>query len=162
MKTSTGYTRLQIALHWLIAVLIIAAYFQSEGMGKLLEIRIETGQTGAEGGTLHGMLGSLVFLLVLIRIVVRLRQGAPDALDGTAPLLAMASKWSHRAIYLLMVAVPVAGMTAWFGHKEDVGAVHEVLGNTLIFVALAHSLLAIYHHFVIKDGTLNRMRKPRN
>ena len=32
MSTSTGYSRLQIALHWAIAALIVANYLISEGM----------------------------------------------------------------------------------------------------------------------------------
>ena len=33
----TGYTRAQIAIHWAVAVLIIANYFISEGMGDVLD-----------------------------------------------------------------------------------------------------------------------------
>ena len=90
MKVSSGYTRLQLGLHWLTAVIIITVYFLSDGMGQALKARIESGQTGFEGGTLHGMLGSIVFVLVLIRIIVRLRSGAPAVAEGTPPLMAIA------------------------------------------------------------------------
>ena len=38
---STGYTRLQIALHWLIAVLIVANYFISDEMPEIFDGMLE-------------------------------------------------------------------------------------------------------------------------
>ncbi len=160
MKTSNGYTRLQIGLHWAIAVLIVTAWFISDDMGKALRARIEAGDTGFANGTVHGMVGFTVFVLVLIRIIVRFASGAPAATPETSARMALAAKWGHRLIYVLMLAVPAAGMGAWFGHVTQAGELHETLANALMIVAGGHAALAIYHHAVMKDGTLDRMRKP--
>jgi cytochrome b561 len=158
-RTSTGYSRLQIGLHWLIAILIIAAWFTHEGMGQALDARIAAGATGIAGNTPHVWLGGAVFALVLIRIVVRLLQGVPGPVAGTSPAMAQAALWGHRLLYLLMIAVPALGAAAWYGGAPT-GEVHELAGQALMIVALGHALVAIWHQVARKDGTLTRMVRP--
>ena len=158
MSNPLGYTRLQIALHWIVAVLIVAAFFTHEGMGRALEQRIETGTTGLEGATLHTIFGGTAFALILLRIIVRLRTGAPEA--RSTPMVQTAAKWGHRLLYLLMIVAPALGAAAWYGHLGDVGEIHEIVGKALMIVALAHAVVAIAHHVVLKDGTLTRMLRP--
>ena len=89
MAERTGYSGLQIGLHWLVAFLIFAAYFTSDDMGDALRERITSGATGTEGNTLHVWLGGTVLALVVIRIVVRLMRGAPGPAAGTSPRAAL-------------------------------------------------------------------------
>ncbi len=76
MKTSTGYSTLQIALHWGVAVLVVLAYLTSEGAEEAMEV-IEDG--GTVGFLPHAALGMAVLFLVLLRIAVRVMRGAPAA-----------------------------------------------------------------------------------
>ena len=100
MTARTTYSRLQIALHWLVALLIIATWFLGDGMGRVWRNRIESGQSGLEGNTLHVWLGMAVFALVLLRLVVRLIQGAPAPVPGTPKLLELTTHWgSPSALY---------------------------------------------------------------
>ncbi len=161
MSPRAAYSRLQIALHWLIAILIAAAWLTHENMGRALKTRIETGATGFEGNTPHVWLGITVFVLVLIRIVVRRVQGAPGPLPGATPLMEKAALWGHRLLYLLMVLTPALGAVAWNAHSETVGELHETVGGTLMLVALAHALVAIWHQYVKKDGSLTRITRPQ-
>jgi cytochrome b561 len=160
MATRTGYSGLQIGLHWVIAVLIFGAYFTSDDMGDALRQRLESSATGIDGNTLHVWLGGAVFVLVLLRIVVRLMRGAPGAAPGTSPLMTAAAKWGHRLIYLLMVLVPMGGAVAWYGGVRDVGEMHEVLGNLLMLIVAGHVLAAILHEALARDGTMARMFRP--
>jgi cytochrome b561 len=160
MATRTGYSGLQIGLHWLVAFLIFGAYFTSDGMGEALRQRLESGATGIDGNTLHVWLGGAVFALVLLRIVVRLTRGAPGAAPGTSPLMTVAAKWGHRLIYVLMVLVPMGGAIAWYGGVRDVGEMHEVLGNLLMLIVAGHVLAAILHEALARDGTMARMFRP--
>lgn len=160
MSERTSYSRLQIILHWLIAALIIAAWFTPEDMGRALRTRIETGATGIEGNTLHVWLGSAAFALILLRVIVRLVQGAPGPVPGSSPLMASAAVWGHRLLYLLMIVTPAAGAAAWYGGIKPAGETHEILGNALMLVALGHALVAIWHQWVNKDGVMARMTRP--
>ena len=158
MSQSTGYSRLQIALHWLIAVLIVAAWVTHEVMEDAFETRLETGVLSPNP---HAILGLSVFVLVLIRIVVRHRQGAPGPVPGSSPLAEAAALWGHRLLYLLMLLTPLGGAITWFGGIEALGEGHELLGNALMIVALGHALVAIAHQVLLKDGTMTRMIRPR-
>jgi hypothetical protein len=46
MKTTTGYSGLQIGLHWLIALLIVTAWFTGEGAEEAMEVVEEGGVAG--------------------------------------------------------------------------------------------------------------------
>ena len=162
MSAPTGYSRLQIILHWVIAFLIFGAFFTHEEMHKALDERIASGiMPGLSDGTLHTMMGGTVFALVILRLIVRLRQGAPAAPEGNPPLLTKAAHWGHILIYVLMIGVPIGGMVAWFGGVEIVGSVHGIVGKAMMLIILGHALAAILHQALLSDGTLMRMVNPR-
>ena len=159
MSHSPGYSRLQIALHWLIAILILAAWVTHEGMGRLLEARIESGVLTPNP---HAILGLAVFVLVLIRVIVRHRQGTPGPVPGSSAIAEAAALWGHRLLYLLMILTPIGGAITWFGGIEALGEGHELFGNALMIVALGHAVVAILHQLVLKDGTMTRMLRSRS
>jgi cytochrome b561 len=159
--TRTGYSTLQIGLHWLIALMIPAAWWLSDGMGPALGERIKNGDTGFTGNTLHVWLGGAVFAIVLIRIVVRLISGAPDHVPGSPAWQDMLATWGHRLLYLLMVGVPALGALAWYGQIRISGDIHGLAANALMIVALGHAAAGLYHHYIVKDDTLRRMLRPQ-
>lgn len=158
----SGYSGLQIGLHWIIAILVIAAYFTSEGMGDALEARIAAGRTGIDGNTIHVWLGGSVFALTILRLIVRRIKGAPVAPPGTSALMEMAAKWGHRLIYALLILVPMGGAAAWYGGVEAAGDTHEVFGNAFMIVIFGHAAIAIAHEVIWGDGTLRRMVRPQD
>jgi cytochrome b561 len=154
-KTTTGYSGTQIALHWLVAILIVVAWFTGEG-GKQAVETVEKG--GVAGFVPHVAIGLSILALVVIRVLVRLGRGAPAAVGEPGSLAAMASDWGHRLIYLLMIAVPLGGISTFF-LGLDVGDVHALAANVLMVVVLGHALMAIYHQYALKDGLLRRMMR---
>jgi cytochrome b561 len=160
MSKRNGYTSLQISLHWLIAILITAAYFLSEDMGKALRTRIETGATGFDGNTVHVWLGTLVLALIVLRIIVKIAQGGPAPLPGASRRETIAAHAGHGLLYLLMLIAPIAGAVAWYGGVRDVAELHEVTSNALFLLAILHAAIALWHQFGRKDGSLMRMLKP--
>ena len=155
MKTTTGYSGIQIALHWLIAVLIAIAWFTGEGAGDAMEV-VEEG--GVAGFVPHVAFGLAILALVVVRILVRLGRGAPAAPGVPGSLSTLAADWGHRLIYLLMIAVPLGGVSTWF-LGLDVGELHELAANVLMIVALGHAVMALYHQYIVKDGLLRRMMR---
>ena len=77
MKTTTGYSGLQIGLHWLIAILIVTAWFTGEGAGEAMET-VENG--GVAGFVPHVAFGLAILALVVVRVLVRLGRGARGVL----------------------------------------------------------------------------------
>ena len=155
MKITAGYLGIQIALHWLVAILIIVAWFTGEGGEAAMEA-VEDG--GTAGFVPHVAIGLAILALVAIRVLVRLGRGAPAAVGEPGSLAVMASDWGHRLIYLLMIAVPLGGIGTFFLGLE-VGDVHALAANVLMVAALGHALMALYHQYVLKDGLLRRMMK---
>lgn len=156
MKTTTGYSGIQIALHWLIAVLIAIAWFTGEGAGDAMEI-VEEG--GVAGFVPHVAIGLAILALVVVRVLVRLGRGAPAAPGLPGSMSVVAADWGHRLLYLLMIAVPLGGVCTWF-LGLDVGELHELAANILMIVALGHAAMALFHQYVLKDGLLRRMMRP--
>jgi cytochrome b561 len=155
MKTTTGYSGLQIVLHWLIALLILGAWLSSEGAEEAMEA-IEDG--GTASFVPHVAFGLAVLALVVLRLVIRLTRGAPAAPGVPGSIAVKAADWGHRLLYLLMIAVPLGGVSIWFFGMNN-GEVHGLFANVLLIIALGHAAMALYHQYVLKDGLLRRMMK---
>ena len=156
MAARSGYSGLQIALHWLIAILIPLAWLSSEGAEEAWDA-IEDG-AAAPAFVPHVAFGLAILALVLVRLIVRLRRGVPEAPGVPGSLQVKAADWGHRLIYLLMIMVPLGGISIWFGGMDN-GDVHGLFANVLMLVVLGHALVALYHQYVVKDGLLRRMMK---
>ena len=104
------------------------------------------------------MAGITVFWLVLIRLWLRRRNAPEPEGEGLAQAAAI---WGHRLLYLLLIAVPLGGFLTWIVGLHDLGDLHGSAGQALMIVAFGHALMAFYHHYVKKDGTLRRMIRPQ-
>ena len=158
MKSSPHYSPLQIALHWLIAAGIFFNYFVSQGMGRALRQNIAGESITIGIANLHVWLGVTIWLLAVLRLAVRLRQGAPAPQAGVTGKIAKAA---HYLLYALILVMPLAGMAAWFGGFKPAGGAHHLMATALYLLALLHALAACYHQFLRRDGTLMRMIRPR-
>ena len=156
-----AYSRIQIALHWAVALLILFNLIFGEAMSELWDQIEDTGPTATTTGAwAHIIVGVAVLVFVAWRLVLRVTRGVPHAPAGTHPLLKLAGDAGHYALYALMIALPVSGLMAFFGGFEDLAELHGEVLKTLLWVLIVlHVLAALFHHFVLKDGLLNRMRK---
>lgn len=154
----TGYTRAQIAIHWAVAVLIIANYFISEGMGDVLDKKL-----GGEAvaNPWHVWVGLAVLALVVLRLIVRYAAGAPAAAGVPGSLTQRLAGWGHALLYVLMISVPLGGAIVWFGGVDALGQGHVLAGNALMILVAGHAIMGLYHQYVVKDGALLRMMRPR-
>lgn len=155
--TPSSYTLGQILLHWTIAALVIWQLVFGEEMGAL-EHPAGADATDLFLANTHIWAGIAILALVAIRIVLRIVQGAPP-LDESNRLTAWIAKATHLAFYVLLVAMPVTGLLAYYGGLPT-GEIHE-LGKPLFIVLIAlHVLATLWHQFVRHDGTLRRMTVP--
>ena len=156
MSAQPAYTRGQIALHWLTALFVVVAWFSHDAMEENFDRLIDTGREPYP--TVHSIAGITVFFLVLARLWLRHRQGGPEPHgDGTQQQLAV---WGHRLLYLLLIAVPLGGFLTWIVGLHGLNELHGLGGKALLIVALGHALVALWHQYVRKDGTLLRMMRP--
>ncbi|MGO3740659.1 cytochrome b [Kerstersia sp.] len=168
------YTSFAKLLHWLIALLmpgILALGFYMQDLpfspGKL------------ELYSWHKWLGVSVFLLALARIGYRLGHPPPVLPAHMNRLERLAAHGGHLVLYALMLGIPLSGwlmssakgvQTVWFGvlplpdllaRDRALGAtlaqIHAYLNFAFLGMLLLHTLAALKHQFIDKDGLLARM-----
>lgn len=157
MQTKGYYSGAQIALHWAIALLIVANYFISDGMGDAFDASLEGRVVGGFVPSFHVYAGVVVLVLALIRLGLRLVRGAPEA--AGAGLMDKLAGLAHWALYALMVGVPALGAITWFGGIEATADLHVLAMDAMMLLILVHAGAAIFHHYVLKDGLLRRMTR---
>ncbi|PKR89460.1 cytochrome B [Pleomorphomonas diazotrophica] len=160
-KQSTGYTALQLSLHWLIVLLVFFQLIFGEDMGHYNEV-LRSGQDVAPlvtGYYLHVGVGVAVLALTLFRLGLRFRLGVPASVPGPA-LQVKAGEALHYLFYLMLIVTPITGLLAQYVDMRTFGEVHEAGKPIFILLILIHAAAALYHHFVLKDATLRRMMVP--
>ena len=153
----TGYSRTQIILHWLTAIAVLTAWFTHDAMIEIAQAAWNAGE--APFPTIHTASGALAMILILVRLFLRSRHGAPE--PQGSDFNKIAAIWGHRLLYALVILVPVLGAATWFGGVQNLSGLHEWSAKGLMLAALGHAAMAIWHQFAKKDGTLTRMIKPQ-
>ncbi|MDP3261908.1 MAG: cytochrome b/b6 domain-containing protein [Tabrizicola sp.] len=162
MSAPTAYSRTQIVLHWIIAVLIIGNLIFGEEIGDAYDTLRDTGVANYDLMTLgHIGAGVLVLLFGIWRLGLRLRRGVPETTGAGSALTDRASAVVHWVFYALILAVPTTGLAAWFGGLHEAADLHELAKPVFIVLIAAHVAGALWHHFWLKDGLLDRMRMAR-
>lgn len=177
MPPTARHDPLTLGLHWLIALLIAAAYAAST--------LVEDGPAGGWAMNLHGSLGLAVFGLSLVRILWRGLAPHPAPVPMSA-LMARMAHYAHVALYVMMVAAPALGLAALWargngmsffgllalpspmaasrGLAKFLDGAHELAANGLVALAGLHAAAAIFHQYILRDHLLERMTpggKPR-
>ena len=174
MTPSTRYTRTAIALHWLAAILIFAAFPLGLTMSDLplspLKLKLIS---------YHKWLGVTIFLLAAARLAWRAAHTPPPPPDAMSAWQRRAASGLHHLLYLLLFAIPLSGwlmssakgfQTVYFGVLplpdligkdkalgDALQEVHEMLNYGLLALVSAHVAAALKHQFIDRDGILARM-----
>lgn len=162
-KPVTGYSSLQIGLHWTVVVLVAFQYVAHSGMeaawGALRRNEVPPADTVALT-YLHIAAGTLVLLLALTRIGLRFTRGAPPPPADEPRLLQLLSEVVHVAIYGLLLLLPLSGLVAWFLEIPAAGVIHVLLQYALLVAIALHVAGALFQHFIRRTDVLMRMLRP--
>lgn len=156
----TAYSRTQIALHWVVFLLIALQFLLHDRISEAWD-RIEDGLPFEFHPLIaaHVFGGLLILALVLWRIVLRGTRGAP-ALPAEEPAaMQLVARLTHLGLYALMLLMPVSGAVAWFGGAEAAAEAHEVMRILLLALVALHVLGALYQQFVLKTDIMARMKR---
>jgi len=175
VETESGrYALPSIIVHWAMLLLLVGVYAAIE----LREFWPKGTPVREAFKTWHFMLGLSVFFLVWIRIGARLLWAAPTPPQGPAWRNTAAAA-VHFALYFLMIAMPLAGWLIlsaegdaipFFGFTlpplmptddaigEQVKELHEMGGTIGYWLIGLHAAASLFHHYILKDGLLARMR----
>lgn len=158
----SGYSPLQIGAHWLVVLLVAVQLLLAENMTEMVDAA-EEGETVSNAvsalGSLHYWVGLGIFAAMVLRLGIRLVMGAPAHAGDSSPAQRFIAGAVHWLLYIVLLAVPVSGLVAYYGLAE-VGDIHALSKPILIVLVGLHAAGAIYNQFVRKDGTLTRMLRP--
>lgn len=156
----TGYSRAQIALHWVIFLLIVPQYLLHEHISQAWG-KIERGQEIAFHPLIaaHVIGGALILALMIWRIVLRRSRGAPPFPSEEPLAMQWIARLTHVGLYALLLLMPVSGAAAWFGGVGAAAEAHEVMRILLLALIVLHILGALYHQFVLKTDIMARMKR---
>ena len=170
------YHRAAIALHWLIALALVAQlalWFRLEGIPR--------GVQQFDAFQWHKSLGITVLLLSLVRLALRFKLPRPAPIGQG--LARIAARGTHDLFYLVMIGAPLTGwalvstariklptmlfgvvpwphlpLGAWANEPAEVA--HGALGWLLPALIALHVAGALKHAWQ-RDGTLQRMLPGR-
>ncbi len=176
--SSSGYGLVTIALHWVCALLIFFLF----GLGVYMRGLDYYSPWYHKGPELHIALGILIFTLMVLRLFWRLRGPQPEDIASISKANLAAAKLVKFLLYLGVFVICFSGYlitTAegdaanFFGifsipatlkltadQVDLAGKIHKYVAWSLVFIAVAHALAALFHHFFKRDKTLVRMLKP--
>ncbi len=163
-------------MHWLMAILVALAYLLIEQRGLFPRGSAERAAM-LQG---HFWTGLTILALAAWRLLLRRRDGTPKVTPALDAWNAWAARLLHVALYLFFLVMPLLGLaTAWSDGKvllvpftgialpallpENEGLAHQLedlhgsIGEIFYWVIGAHIAAALWHHFLRRDDTLQRM-----
>lgn len=174
-NTHNRYGLVTIALHWVVALLVIGLFILGlymTGLGYYDPWYVAA-------PNLHRSVGVILLLLLVLRLLWRLLNPAPEPVGDDPRILRRLAGSVHVLLYLLLFAIAISGylistadgrgieVFGWFtlpalipafDNMEDVaGEIHYLLAVTMMLLVVLHSLAALKHHFLDRDPTLTRM-----
>jgi cytochrome b561 len=169
------YTATAIALHWLIALLLLGQF----AFGLMLDdIPRGTPERGLYVN-LHKSSGIVIGLLIVLRIAWRLAHAPPPLPAAMPPWQRLVARFSHAALYLCMLMLPLSGYLASNFSKHGVkffnlvrlppwgpddktlyalfNQTHHLTALLLALFVGLHVLAVAKHMLIDHDGLLWRM-----
>ena len=169
------YSRVAIALHWILAALIISNF--------VLATMAEDVARELRGAYMnpHKAVGISILLFSVFRLYWRMGHKPPPLPSAITGWQAKAGKFVHAVFYFLIIAVPLSGWImasahpqappvsffglfdfslpigkseglAGFGHEA-----HEILTKPLAILIILHVLAALKHQFADRLPFIQRM-----
>ncbi len=170
----TRYTATAMALHWLIAALIVAGFTLGLSM-----IGLPLSRQKLQWYAWHKWIGLTVWLFSAARLAWRWRHPPPPPPAAMAPWQVRAAGFVHGLLYALLLVIPLTGwlyssasgvQVVYLGLvplpdlvprdralADLLKSCHVGLNFTLLALVCLHVAAALKHHLVDRDAVLTRM-----
>jgi cytochrome b561 len=158
---SVGYSARQIALHWIVFVLVAFQFVMGDNMTHLF--RAAHGGRPTDVGSIwapvHIAVGIAILASMLWRLMLRRTVGAPPAAKQHPALQALAAA-VHVGLYVDLMGAALVGIAAHFWLPELAGLHRLMVRPILIVLFVLHVAGALWHRFVVRDEVMTRMMRP--
>jgi cytochrome b561 len=174
MSPAAGYTRTAVALHWVLAVLIVG----NLAFGLSI-VDLPLSPRKLRYFSWHKWVGVTVLVLSAARLAWRLGHPPPALPASMRPWETRLAHASHALLYVLFLAAPLTGwlfssaagfQTVYLGvipipdllpkdkaMADALQLAHHWVNYTLAGVIVLHVAAALKHHFIDRDDVLARM-----
>lgn len=170
------YSNIAVAFHWVTVALVLFQLWLGFSFADMTR--------GPQRDHLfiwHRTVGAVILLVVLARLTYRLLNPPPPYPPQLPRWERVAAAWSHRLLYLLLIAIPIGGLIAVSGDTQGptirllggiaipkVPGISEAMGEvagevhgaavwfTIALVSL-HAAAALKHQFIDKNRAAGRM-----
>jgi cytochrome b561 len=172
METPKRYHPVLVALHWIMAVLIIFLLL----VGNLVMAWMPNDNAKLMPLQFHMLTGILVGVLLIVRFIVRMVTKKPAPATAGNPILDFIGRLTHWGLYLFSLGMVISGMGTsaaanlsvivferqgfpagfdFYAFPPRIG--HEFVSYGLFALIALHIGAALYHQFIRKDNLLSRM-----
>ena len=176
-NTEASYGTIAMALHWVMAVLLVGLASLGLYMVALPDVGFDTRKI-----TLilyHKELGMLALALFVLRLAWRVTNILPHLVGHLPDWQKVAARFVHLCFYALMFALPMTGwlmssaagipvsLLRTFTLPDLIGRndhlfmqlieIHKWLSYALLVLIVVHAAAALRHHFAYRDDTLRKM-----
>ena len=173
-NTANTYGGVAKGFHWLIFLMLTFSIVAGNFLASMPK-----GAEKLQAAGMHKSFGSVLLVLILLRLVWRLLNETPRLPDETTAGEAFVAKAMHWGLYVLMFAQPLSGImmsqaagvpVSFFGLfefpvflaknpelAETFRAMHGTVWILLVLAVIGHAGAALHHHFIKKDNVLKQM-----
>ena len=173
MKNNSSYGLITKTFHWLMAIIFFGIFPLGYIMTSLADSDFKFSLFA-----IHKSIGLILFTLVVLRLNWRLITPQPSLPKSVPAWQRNFAKFNIALLYTLMFAMPITGfMSSILGgygikffslftiqpimHDELIAGFLETMHGQFAYLLIAsfslHLLGALYHHFFLRDGVMNRM-----
>ena len=170
------YSDVTVAFHWLTVVLVLFQIWLGLSFADMAR--------GPQRSNLfdwHKTVGAIILLVTVARLTYRLTNPPPPYPPELPRWERVVGTWNHRLFYLLLIALPIGGVTAVSGLApapaitllggitipkvpgiskeigELAGDVHVAAAWALVALIILHVAAALKHQFIDRQRTSGRM-----
>ena len=160
---SLNYSIPQRFLHWGTTLLILFNLLFTDGIEvwhRAVRRSQEITPDMVTSANIHAYVGIAILVFAALRIILRFVQGVPALPSEEPKLLQGIAKATHGALYLLLLAMPLTGIGAYYFDIGTAGDIHaDVLKFVMWGVVGLHVAGALVQKFYFKTDVLERMTK---
>ena len=170
------YSNVNVAFHWITVALVI-----TQALLGFAFHRWTDGPVSDQLFTWHKTVGATILLITLARLAYRLSNPPPPYSPDLPEWERIVGTWNHRLFYLLLIALPLAGLTVVSAEEEGAftelafgiplpvipGVTESIAGIAetihiygaylLIATILIHASAGLKHQFIDRIPAAGRM-----
>lgn len=150
--TPDTFSRLQRLLHWSMVALLALNLIVPQ---RMWAVEVTLWERPLPG---HILIGSVIFLLAVLRFFIRLGFGVPDEPMSAPRFFRGLARLGQWMFYALFFAAPILGIWAYQTSDAQVLWLHRTLLPALFWMLIpVHVSLALAHQFLWRTDMLGKI-----